>query len=111
VHGGEYVVPARVVRQRGMLGFLETLRRLGDLDKVINQFVTGFALGGLVPTVNISRGAFAERASARGSTANFYLPSGRRVELTGTPNAVRELQQYAVIESQLWAGRPPSRYT
>lgn len=48
VHRGEYVLPQEVVRQRGMLSFLERLRRHGV------SALPGFADGGLVGRIALS---------------------------------------------------------
>jgi len=60
VHGGEYVEPARVVSRPGVLAFLETLRRVGDLRRAIAMFLhdaDGFSMGGFVDGLNRSMGA------------------------------------------------------
>lgn len=78
VHRGEYVQPQRVVRQPGVLAFLEALRRSGgDLQNVIRRFARGFSAGGLVD-------------SLRSGLAASHLPSfadgGLVPAMAGLPN-------------------------
>lgn len=114
VHGGEYVQPARVVRQPGVLSFMEALRRTGDLQAVIERFTRGFDLGGLVPGVRVPQMAYAGggAVSRAGTPINLFLPDGRRLAtVMGDSLAVQEIKTEAVRSSYLSLGRKPSRYT
>lgn len=68
VHAGEYVLPQEVVRQRGMLAFLERLRRQGI------SALPGFADGGLVGRLSLPTLRAQLPAQAARATAVFNFP-------------------------------------
>lgn len=111
VHRGEHVQPQNVVRQPGVLAFLEALRRSGgDLQAVIAR-IPGFATGGLVPDIGrlLELPSSAPRARKPQVGATFILPSGQEVTLVGEPDSIKTLKTYAVRSGYLSAGREPSR--
>jgi hypothetical protein len=128
VHRGEYVQPAHVVRQPGVLAFMEMLRRVGgDLRRVFASFGVvppGFALGGLVgslsrqlafepPRLAYAGGGLVKAAHAGGLhpiTLQFGAGEGAR-RITGlhaTPQRARELEKEALFD-RLRSSPTPSR--
>jgi hypothetical protein len=73
VSRGEYITPARAVRQPGVLAFLEALRRSGgDLRKVL-AMLGGFASGGLVGIPRYAEGGLSQaQASTFGQALNAF---------------------------------------
>lgn len=119
VHRGEYVQPQHVVHQPGVLAFLETLRRTGDLQATISRFVNGFSRGGFVDGIGASfamprmpsfaDGGLVPAGSVGGGlhpvTINF---EGRRVSgLFAPSDVVKQLTKASVIENAASAGKPP----
>ncbi len=69
VHRGEYVQPAHVVRQPGVLAFMRALHSIGDLRKTFEAFglmQRGFSMGGLVDSFASSFAFEAPRLSYAG---------------------------------------------
>ena len=104
---GEYVVPARAVRQRGVLALLEALRRSGgDLRGVLDD-MGRFARGGLVPIP-----AFAEGGLNSGRSASRVLNltiEGRSFTGLSVPERTAEsLERFAVHSQIASTGRKPS---
>lgn len=119
VHGQEYVQPANVVRQPGVLGFLEVLRRTGgDLQSTIVRFSRGYSLGGLVDNINdrissimipgYASGGLVE--SLTGSPSDFGMLTldmggGRRARILTDSESVAALRRVAIRNQMLSAGR------
>lgn len=78
VHRGEHVQPASVVSQPGVLAFLETLRRTGDLGSTINRFMRGFSMGGLVERMNTAMSPLAFPGFAAGGLVPALAAGGGR---------------------------------
>lgn len=115
---GEYVQPANVVRQPGVLSFLELLRRSGgDIDSALRGF-RGFAVGGLVDSINDSMrispprfalGGLVPGNAGAGSTESFSLTFGGQTfrglrAPTAVADHMRRTATFAQISS---AGRAP----
>ena len=120
VHGGEYVQPARVVRQPGVLQFMETLRRVGDLRKAIQLFARGFNVGGLVDNFNarlaslaipqFAGGGLVPAVASNGPTPDFGTVTvdfgqGRRAQIITDEDSVRALRRIAIQNQILSGGR------
>jgi hypothetical protein len=122
VHGGEYVQPARIVRQPGVLAFMETLRRVGDLDEAIRLFSRGFSIGGLVDNFSsrlasltipqFATGGFVPQlAPAENSrvpdfgTVTLDFGRGQRVRGIADRQIVEALRRIAIQNQTLSAGR------
>jgi hypothetical protein len=123
VHRGEYVQPAHVVRQPGVLAFMEMLRRTGgDLSRVLENFrLPRFSFGGFVDSLSRSFAFEPPRLSyAGGGLVNLPSPGnlhpvtidmggGRRLGgLFASPDNVAELQRQALFE-RMRSSRTPSR--
>jgi hypothetical protein len=103
VSRGEHIMPARAVRQPGVLAFLEALRRSGgNLSRVLDG-MGRFALGGMVSLP----------ASATGGMSNVTIqfpglqPIGG---LRAPADVVEELRKAAAMAQIRSGGRKPSRY-
>ena len=110
VSRGEYVVPARAVRQSGVLGFLEALRRSGgNLSRALDG-MGRFALGGMVPR---AIPAFATGGLAGGSSnVTIQFPGLPDIGgLRASSSAVGELRKAAAMAQVRSGGRKPSRYS
>lgn len=123
VHGGEYVQPARVVRQPGVLAFMETLRRVGDLRRAIELFARGFSVGGLVDNFNarlsslvvpqFAVGGLVPAVAGNGRVPDFGLVTvdfgqGRRTQIFTDEDSVRALRRISIQNQILSGGREPS---
>lgn len=101
VHGKEYVTPANVTMQPGVLPFLEVLRRKG------NKALPGYEMGGFVGSA-IDRLRVPSLSSAAGSSAlapaNFYL-DGQRYPMQGSPNVIAQLGDHFAREALRKGGR------
>lgn len=129
VHRGEYVQPAHVVRQPGVLAFMEMLRSFGgDLRQVFANFglmPRGFALGGLVDRmaqqlqfapqrVSYADGGFVQPPPASAGFTRLHpvridLGSRSMAGLFAPPDVVRDLQAEAVRDKLARSGRSPGR--
>jgi hypothetical protein len=117
VHRGEYVQPAHVVRQPGVLAFMEMLRALGgNLAAVFDRMAPrGFAMGGLVTSLSQSLafepprlayaagGLVTAPAAASGlqpMALHFHSADGVRSigGLFATPSRARELEREARLD-------------
>lgn len=109
VSRGEYVVPARAVRQPGVLQLLEALRLRGGGN--LRDLLDGmgrFALGGLV------RAPISIPAFAGGGMNNVTIQFPGLPEITGlraSSSAVDELRKAAAMAQVRSGGRKPSRYS
>lgn len=122
VHGGEYVQPARVVRQPGVLAFMETLRRVGDLRTAIQMFARGFSVGGLVDNFSSRMASLAVPQFAAGGfvpsaaggrpsdfgTVMLDMGSRGRVRIMTDADSVAAIRRVAVRNQILSAGRESS---
>ena len=110
VSRGEYITPARAVRQPGVLAFLEALRRSGgNLSRVLDG-MGRFALGGLVPR---PMPAFAA-GGLNGSMSNVTIQFPGLPEIGGlraSSEVVDELRKIAALAQVRSGGRKPSRYS
>lgn len=123
VHGQEYVEPAHVVRQPGVLNFLEMLRRSGgDLNAVLLRF-QGYSMGGFVDGVNRSLAAnfsvpgirgFADGGlDTGGGMSNVTIQFPGQPDIVGlraSSGVVGELRKAAAMAKVRSGGRKPSRY-
>jgi hypothetical protein len=110
VSRGEYITPARAVRQPGVLAFLEALRRSGgNLSRVLDG-MGRFALGGLVPRPAL---AFADGGTVGGmSHVSINFPGLPPVGgLRASSGVVEQLQKAAALAQVRSGGRKPSRYS
>jgi Tape measure protein len=111
VSRGEYIVPARAVRQPGVLAFLEALRHSGGNLRDVLDDMGRFALGGLVPrTVP----AFATGGLAGGGMSNVTIQFPGLPEISGlraSAKVVDELRKSAALAQVRSGGRKPSRYS
>jgi len=107
---GEHIMPARAVRQPGVLAFLEALRRSGgNLSRVLDG-MGRFALGGMVPR---AIPAFATGGLA-GGMSNVTIQFPGLPDITGlraSSGAVDELRKAAALAQVRSGGRKPSRYS
>jgi hypothetical protein len=109
VSRGEHIMPARAVRQPGMLAFLEALRRSGgNLSRVLDG-MGRFALGGLVPRPAM---AFAGGGGVGMSNVTIQFPGLPPVGgLRASSSVVEELRRSAALAQVRSGGRKPSRYS
>jgi hypothetical protein len=106
VSRGEFVMPARAVRQPGMLAFLEALRSGVDLKKLLGG-IGRFAAGGPVAMPALARGGIGNMSHV---TIQFpgLAPIGG---LRASSDVVEQLQRAAAMAQVRSGGRKPSRYT
>jgi hypothetical protein len=109
VSRGEHIMPARAVRQPGVLAFLEALRRSGgNLNRVLDG-MGRFALGGLVPR---SAMAFAGGGTVGMSNVTIQFPGVPPIGgLRASSAVVDELRRTAALAQVRSGGRKPSRYS
>ena len=105
VSRGEHIMPARAVRQPGVLAFLEALRRSGgNLGRVLDG-MGRFARGGMVPS-------FASGGMTGMSNVTIQFPGLPDVGgLRAQPSAIEQLHRVAVMAQVRSGGRKPSRYS
>jgi hypothetical protein len=111
VSRGEHIMPARAVRQPGVLAFLEALRRTGgDLSRLLDG-MGRFALGGMVPRGVIP--AFANGGPVgRMSNVTIQFPGVPPIAgLRASSNVVEQLHKAAALAQVRSGGRKPSRYS
>jgi hypothetical protein len=109
VSRGEHIMPARAVRQPGVLAFLEALRHSGgDLGRILDG-MGRFALGGLVGQIP----AYAAGGLAGGSSnVTIQFPGLPAIGgLRASSSVVNELRQAAALAQVRSGGRKPSRYS
>lgn len=111
VHRGEHVQPQYVVRQPGVLSFLEVLRRSGgDLQGTISRFMRGFADGGLAgmvaPIPSIAAGSLASARSSKRVLVDLRTDHGT-FTLSGEGRVVESLCRAATRKQLASAGRGP----
>jgi len=106
---GEYITPARAVRQPGVLSFLEALRRSGgNLTRVLDG-MGHFALGGMVRS---PLPAFAAGGLNGGSNVTIQFPGLPAIGgLRASTQVVDELRKAAALAQVRSGGRKPSRYS
>ena len=110
VSRGEHIMPARAVRQPGVLAFLEMLRRSGGNLRGALDDMGRFASGGLVASPIPALAAGGLNGGMSNVTIQFPgLPpiSGLRA----SSDVVKELRNAAVLAQVRSGGRKPSRYT
>jgi len=107
---GEHIMPARAVRQPGVLSFLEALRRSGgDLSRVLDG-MGRFALGGMVPRAIPAYAAGGLAGGGNNVTIQFPgLPAIGG--LRASSGVVEQLQKAAALAQVRSGGRKPSRYS
>jgi hypothetical protein len=105
VSRGEHIMPARAVRQPGVLAFLEALRRSGgDLSRVLDG-MGRFAAGGLVMPAMASGGIGGM------SHVTIQFPGMPAIGgLRASSAVVEQLQRAAAMAQVRSGGRKPSRY-
>jgi hypothetical protein len=105
VSRGEHIMPARAVRQPGVLAFLEALRRSGgNLSRVLDG-MGRFAMGGLA----LPR--FAEGGINGMSNVTIQFPGLQPIGgLRAPADVVEELRKAAAMAQVRSGGRKPSRY-
>lgn len=107
VSRGEHIMPARAVRQPGVLAFLEALRRSGGNLRHVLDGMGRFALGGPVTMPALA-------GSGIGSMSNVTIqfpglqPIGG---LRASADVVEELRKAAAMAQVRSGGRKPSRYS
>jgi hypothetical protein len=107
VSRGEHLQPASVVRQPGVLAFLEALRLSGGNLRAVLNNMGHFALGGLVMP-KLPAGL------AGGAMNNVTINFPGLPEITGlraSSSAVDELRKAAAMAQVRSGGRKPSRYS
>lgn len=110
VSRGEHIMPARAVRQPGVLAFLEALRRSGgDLSRILDG-MGRFALGGMVPR---TLPAFANGGPVGGmSNVTIQFPGVPPIGgLRASSEVVDQLHKAAALAQVRSGGRKPSRYS
>jgi hypothetical protein len=120
VHRGEYVQPQHIVRQPGVLAFMEMLRRSGDLAGTISQFMRGFSVGGFAtslshqlafepPRLSYAGGGLVNPAIGALHPVTINFPGQQPVRgLLGSPDIVKELEKRALFD-QMRSSLSPSR--
>jgi len=110
VSRGEHIMPARAVRQPGVLEFLELLRRSGgNLSRVLDG-MGRFALGGMVPR---AIPAFAGGGMVGGGNhVTIQFPGLPAIGgLRASSSVVDQLQKAAALAQVRSGGRKPLRYS
>jgi hypothetical protein len=106
VSRGEYIMPARAVRQPGVLALLEALRRGLDLRHLLAG-IGRFAAGGPV-----GMPAFAGGVGGGMHPVTIQFPGMPAIDgLRASSAVVNELQRAATMAQVRSGGRKPSRYT
>jgi hypothetical protein len=110
VSRGEHIMPARAVRQPGVLEFLELLRRSGGNLRAVLDGMGRFALGGMVPR---AIPAFATGGLAGGmSNVTIQFPGLPAIGgLRASSDVVDQLHRAAALAQVRSGGRKPSRYS
>ena len=111
VSRGEHIMPARAVRQPGVLAFLEALRHSGGSLRDVLDDMGRFALGGMVPRMIP---AFAGGGLAGGGMSNVTIQFPGMPEISGLrapAKVVEELRKTAALAQVRSGGRKPSRYS
>lgn len=101
VHGREYVTPANVTMQPGVLPFLEALRRRG------NKVLPGYELGGFVGSA-IDRLSIPSLPSGAGSSAGKNLTlvlDGQRYQAGASNDTIDRLTSFVSREALRKGGR------
>jgi len=107
VSRGEHIMPARAVRQPGVLAFLEALRRSGgNLSRVLDG-MGRFALGGPVRVPSFAGGGLNGMSNVTIQFPGLPAISGLRA----SSSVVDELRKAAVMAQVRSGGRKPSRYS
>jgi hypothetical protein len=108
VSRGEHIMPARAVAQPGVLAFLEALRRNGgNLSRVLDG-MGRFALGGVVPQMQL-RPAFANGGLVEGRRVLNLNIEGRSFAGLSVPESTAQaLERFAVHSQIASTGRKPS---
>jgi hypothetical protein len=106
VSRGEHIMPARAVRQPGVLAFLEALRRSGgNLSRVLDG-MGRFAMGGLALP------QFAAGGLNGLSNVTIQFPGLQPIGgLRAPADVVEELRKAAAMAQVRSGGRKPSRYS
>lgn len=104
VSRGEHIMPARAVRQPGVLAFLEALRRSGgNLSRVLDR-MGHFAMGGLVTAPAFASGGM--------NNVTIQFPGLPAIGgLRAPSDVVEELRKAAAMAQVRSGGRKPSRYS
>ena len=113
VSRGEHIMPAHVVRQPGMLAFLEALRRSGgNLSRVLDG-MGRFALGGMAPRAMpaFATGGLVGAQNRNLGTLTLALPDGTTISGLTDERIAAALGRMAVKGRVRSGGRKPSRYT
>jgi hypothetical protein len=106
VSRGEHIMPARAVRQPGVLALLEALRRSGGNLRGILDDMGHFARGGMVLP------AFASGGLAGGSNVTIQFPGLPAISgLRASSDVVDQLHRAAALAQVRSGGRKPSRYS
>jgi hypothetical protein len=107
VSRGEHIMPARAVRQPGVLAFLEALRRSGgNLSRVLDG-MGRFALGGPVGVPSFAGGGLNGMSNVTIQFPGLPAIGGLRA----TSGVVDELRKAAALAQVRSGGRKPSRYS
>jgi len=106
VSRGEHIMPARAVRQPGVLALLEALRRTGGNLRGVMDGMGRFALGGVVPQLP----RFADGGMVGGmqhlGTVDLRTDHGT-ARLMASSSAVEQLSRLAVTKRMTSTGKKP----
>jgi hypothetical protein len=109
VSRGEYIVPARAVRQPGVLALLEALRHSGGNLRDVLDDMGRFALGGLVPrTIPAFAVGGSVAARSNGRAINLTIDNGASREsfrMWADEDVAEKVVRYSVARQAASAGR------
>lgn len=111
---GEYMVKARAVRHYGV-GVLNAINNMRLPIDSLGRKMRGFKMGGLISTLShtlpgamMRDGGLVASASVSGHPVEIHLPDRVIKGLTGSSEAIDELQRFAVMSRVRSTGRKPS---
>ena len=106
VSRGEYITPARAVRQPGVLALLEALRRTGGNMRGVMNGMGRFAMGGLIP--GFAAGGLVGGMGHLG-TVDLRTDHGV-VRLMAGASAIEQLSRLATTKRMTSTGKKPGFY-
>jgi len=106
VSRGEHIMPARAVKQPGVLALLEALRRSGGNLRGVMDGMGRFAGGGMVPRLPAFAAGGLVGGMSHYGTVDLRL-DGANVRVAAPPSAMEQLSRLAVTRRMTSTGKKP----